>query len=47
MERSMNNAIYLDAFISDELRRQRLYEGQIFVYSPLKSSIAFIEFARQ
>ena len=42
----MNNAIYLDASISDELRRQQLYEGHIFVYSPLKSSLAFVNFAR-
>ena len=34
----MNNTVYFDAPISDELRRQRLYEGQLFVYSPTENS---------
>lgn len=42
----MNNTVYYDAPVSDEVRRQRLYEGQLFVYSPLKSSLAFVQFAR-
>lgn len=28
------NTIYIDSPISDDVRRQRLFEGQIFVYSP-------------
>ena len=42
----MNNTIYYDAAISDDLRRKLLFEGQLFVYSPVSSSIAFIEFAK-
>jgi hypothetical protein len=41
------NTIYFDSVISDEDRRKRLYEGQLFVFSPLSSSIALCEFARQ
>src|SRR5574340_76813 len=42
----MNNAVYYDAHISDDLRRQMLFQGQLFVYSPRRSSLAFVEFAR-
>lgn len=42
----MNNTVYYDASCSDEERRRLLYEGQLFVYSPRKSTLAFIEFAR-
>jgi len=42
----MNNTIYYDAKIPDELRRQRLYDGQLFVYSPRPSILAFTDFAR-
>ena len=42
----MNNTIYYDATISDDLRRKRLFDGQLFIYSPVSSSTAFIEFAR-
>src|SRR5262245_32019150 len=41
-----NNAIYFNAAISDDLRRKRLLEGQLFVYSPRPSTLAFIDFAR-
>ena len=41
------NTIYYDPAFDDELRRQRLYDGQLFVYSPRASSIAFCEFARE
>lgn len=43
----MNNTVYFDADVTDDVRRQRLFEGQLFVYSPCASSRAFIEFARQ
>jgi hypothetical protein len=39
------NAIYFDSSFSDEMRRQHLYQGQLFVYSPLSSSIALCRFA--
>jgi hypothetical protein len=41
-----NNTIYYDAAISDDLRRKRLFEGQLFVYSPRPSTLALIAFAR-
>jgi len=40
------NTIYYDAQFSDEVRRQMLYNGYLFVYSPRPSSLAFCEFAR-
>lgn len=40
------NTIYLDTHISDADRRALLYEGQIFLYSPVKSSRALCEFAQ-
>jgi hypothetical protein len=42
----MNNAIYLDSPCGDDERRRLLYEGQLFLYSPRKSALAFCEFAR-
>lgn len=42
----MNNAVYYDAPITDDLRRQMLFDGQLFVYFSRFSSLAFIEFAR-
>lgn len=42
----MNNAIYLDPPFSDDERRRRLYEGQLFVYSPRRSALAFTTFAK-
>jgi hypothetical protein len=41
-----NNAVYLDPDFSDDERRQRLYDGQLFVYSPRPSGTAFATFAR-
>jgi hypothetical protein len=41
------NTIYFDSAMSDENRRKHLYEGQLFVFSPLSSSIALCEFARE
>lgn len=40
------NAILVDAQVGDEKRRELLYRGQLLVYSPTPSSIAFVEFAR-
>jgi len=42
----MNNTVYYDTEVSDEVRRERLYDGQLFVYSPKPSTLALIEFAR-
>ena len=41
----MNNTLYLDPPFKDDERRQKLYDGQIMVYSPRPSSLAFCEFA--
>ncbi len=43
----MNNTIYYDSRMTDDERRAALFDGQLFVYSPTKESLAFIEFARQ
>jgi hypothetical protein len=42
----MSNAIYVNADVSDDERRQRLFAGQLFVYTPRPSSLAFVQFAR-
>lgn len=41
------NAIYLDAPLSDEQKRELLYRGQLLVYSPAPSSLALVNFARK
>lgn len=43
----MNNAVYYDAQVTDDVRRGLLFEGQLFAYSPRKTSLAFVEFARE
>ena len=42
----MNNTVYYDSGASDEVRRQHLYDGQLFVYSPRRSILEFVDFAR-
>jgi len=41
------NSIFFDAKLSDEDRRQHLYNGQLFVYSTCPSATSMIEFARE
>ncbi|MCO6487494.1 MAG: hypothetical protein J5I98_03700 [Phaeodactylibacter sp.] len=41
------NAIFLDSPASDGQRREALYSGQLFVYSPTDTTRAFVQFARQ
>lgn len=41
------NAVYFDAPADDAVRRERLYQGQIFVYSPKSSTVEFCQFARE
>lgn len=43
----MNNTVYYDPRLSDEQRRDLLFDGQLIVYAPRRSTLAFIEFARQ
>jgi hypothetical protein len=42
----MNNTVYYDSEVSDDVRRQQLYDGQLFVFSPRKSVLNFVDFAR-
>jgi hypothetical protein len=41
------SAIHFDANIPDDERRQRLYKGELFVYSPSAESVELIELARK
>jgi len=38
--------IYFDAPVSDDKRREGLYKGNLYVYSPTKTTLDFIAFAR-
>jgi hypothetical protein len=40
-------AIYVDPTFDEATRRQGLYDGQIFVFSPRPSSVALCDFARE
>lgn len=40
------NTVYLDSKDTDVVRRQRLYSGQLFVFSPRPSTVALCEFAK-
>jgi hypothetical protein len=40
------NTVYIDPGADEALRRERLYQGQLFVLSPRPSTIALIEHAR-
>ena len=42
----MNNTIYYNSAVWDDLRRQQLYDGQLFLFSPRRSVLNFIDFAR-
>ena len=39
------NTIYFDPNVDDKVRRQHLYDGQLFVYSPRPSSVALCQLA--
>src|ERR1700760_2538443 len=41
------HTIYVDSRFDDAKRREKLYDGQLFVYSPRPSSLAFTNFALQ
>jgi len=41
------HTIYFDSTVSDQVRRQQIYEGQIFVFNPRPSTIALCDFARE
>jgi hypothetical protein len=40
------NSVFFDPPFTDDVRRQKLYEGQLIVYSPTPSSLALVDFAR-
>lgn len=39
------DTVFFDSRVDDEIRRQRLYRGELFVFSPRPSALALIEFA--
>lgn len=41
------NVIHFDSKMSEQARRQRLYEGEIFVFSPTPSTLALSDYARE
>jgi hypothetical protein len=41
------NSVFFDAALSDDARRDGLYAGQLFVYSPGPSSLALVTLARR
>jgi hypothetical protein len=43
----MNNTVYVDSKMTDDQRRDALYDGQLFVYSPRRTSLALTEFAQE
>ena len=40
------NSVFTDTKMSDDQRRERLYQGQLFVYNACPASLEFCEFAR-
>lgn len=40
------HTVYVDSPVSDQIRRQRLYDGQLFVFTPRPSTIALCEHAK-
>lgn len=40
------NSVFFDAPVSDDRRRQQLYDGQLFLYSACPSALALVELAR-
>jgi hypothetical protein len=42
-----NNAIYIDSKVTDKERRELLYSGQLFVYTPTPASLKLAAFAQE
>jgi hypothetical protein len=42
-----NNAIYIDSKVNDKERRELLYAGQLFVYTPTPASLKLAAFAQE
>ena len=41
------NTVYFDPAVTDEIRREQLYRGQLLAYAPTPSSRALIDFAKE
>jgi hypothetical protein len=41
------NTVFFNAGVADDMRRKRIFEGQLFVYQPQPSSLALCGFARE
>lgn len=41
------DTVYFDPTLDDERRRAKLYDGQLFAFSPRASTLALVEFARE
>ena len=41
------NTIFVDSNTGDDVRRQQLFCGQLFTYSPTPSSLGLVELARR
>ena len=41
------DSIYIDSDVDDRVRRQSIYEGELFVFSARPSILALCEFARE
>jgi hypothetical protein len=41
------NSVFFDSKLSDEMKREQLYQGQLFVFSPTEATLAFCEFTRE
>ena len=39
--------LYFDQQVADDIRRQRIYDGSLYVYSPNEHSMALVELARK
>jgi hypothetical protein len=40
------NTLYVDSTVSDDVRREKVFQGQLFLYSPTPGSKDFVAFAR-
>jgi hypothetical protein len=41
------NSVFIDSKVDDQGRREGLYAGQLFVYTPVPSALALVELARE
>ena len=41
------SSIFFNAAVGDDARRQQLYQGHLFMYSPTPSALQLVELARE